>query len=516
MKKLWKTIRWLHKWPSLVFSLFFIFWALSGIVLNHRETFSRFEVGRSWLSDDYHFRNWNNAAVKGILDINSETSLIYGDIGIWAQHAGGFEYQSFNEGFPDGIDNRKTHCMIFTSGQTLYAGTRTGLYRRLNGDEATWEKVFLEMDEPVVGLCETSTGILCMTRSHLYRIGQDGKAVQITVKAPVDFDGNVSLFRTLWVIHSGELYGLAGKLLIDLVGLTFIFLSLTGLVYFFFPKWIKNRKRQRRETSQLVGIMRFSVKWHNKIGIWMVVLMLITATTGMFLRPPLLIPIAGTMVNPIPGTLLDQANPWHDTFRGMAYNHHTGQIAIGTVEGIYLVDDNFIQTPIKPAIQPPISVMGINEFRYLGEGALLVGSFSGLYVWLPEKKATVDYFSGMPVMGGNSLSRPVSANMVTAFYRDDEGLPYYFDYNAGAVQVGHNRAFPAMPEIILENSPMSLWNFALEVHTARIFKVVFGDFYILLIPLFGLFSVFILLTGTILWIKKFSKRLDNKQVNKYI
>ena len=58
-----------------------------------------------------------------------------------------------------------------------------------------------------------------------------------------------------------------------------------------------------------------------------------------------------------------------------------------------------------------------------------------------------------------------------------------------------------MPEIIA-SQPMSLWNVALKVHTARIYKFMFGSLYILFIPLAGLLILFILISGLIVWLKK--------------
>jgi uncharacterized iron-regulated membrane protein len=54
------------------------------------------------------------------------------------------------------------------------------------------------------------------------------------------------------------------------------------------------------------------------------------------------------------------------------------------------------------------------------------------------------------------------------------------------------------PEI-LEKSPISLWNVKLEIHTGRIFQSLVGDYYILIVPLVGLFSLVILITGFLVW-----------------
>jgi len=61
-----------------------------------------------------------------------------------------------------------------------------------------------------------------------------------------------------------------------------------------------------------------------------------------------------------------------------------------------------------------------------------------------------------------------------------------------------------MPQNIQE-APMSLWNFCLEIHTGRIYQYLFGKFYILFIPLAGLTILWILITGYILYLKRRKK-----------
>jgi uncharacterized iron-regulated membrane protein len=57
------------------------------------------------------------------------------------------------------------------------------------------------------------------------------------------------------------------------------------------------------------------------------------------------------------------------------------------------------------------------------------------------------------------------------------------------------------PASVTEAYPMSLWNLALEIHTARFYQIFFGSLYILFIPLSGLVILFILVSGFILWWK---------------
>ena len=149
--------------------------------------------------------------------------------------------------------------------------------------------------------------------------------------------------------------------------------------------------------------------------------------------------------------------------------------------------------------------MGINVFDKLDNGFYRIGSFSGLFAWSPEKNLVLDYFTGMPIELRSGPAIPLSRNMVSGFHTDKEGNQYYFDYNLGLVSIGHDKAFIKMPEEIMD-TPMSLWNLALEMHTARLLKVIIGSFYLLFIPLFGLFTLFILVSGIFLWLKKYKWR----------
>lgn len=505
-KKLWKTLRWLHKWPSLVLSIFFILWPLSGIVLNHRETFSSLDVDRNNLPSEYLYNNWNNASIRGSLQYSPDSLFLYGDVGIWLHKESENSFHSFNNGFSDGVDNRKITCLI-NHNKKLYAGGRTGLYS-WNIRSREWKEITLpDNHEKVVDLIGKDGHIYCMTRSHIYKLDPlKTDKVEILNVLPAEGEniGN-TLFKTLWVIHSGEIYGLPGKLIVDFVGLAFIFLTITGWIYFLFPRIIKRRKKHEKKSTRLIKISRFSIKWHNKLGIWIVALMIITTLTGMFLRPPLLILIAKASVGKIPFTVLDRVNPWYDRFRALEWDEERDQFLIGTVDGIYFVDEKFSSKPVKPHIQPPISVMGINVFDKLDNGFYRVGSFSGLFAWSPDKRLVLDYFTGRPIELRSGPAMPISNHMVSGFHIDRNGKQYYFDYNQGAVSIRHEDSFIDMPAEIM-NTPMSLWNLALEMHTARLLKVIIGPFYLLFIPLFGLFTLIILISGILLWLKKFKSK----------
>jgi hypothetical protein len=500
--RLIKRLRKYHKWPSIILSIFTLVFALSGIVMNHRELFSGADISREYLLEEYRYKNWNNAALKSACRISPDSVLVYGNIGVWLTDSLFSDFVDFNSGFPIGIDNRKIFKLHKSAQGNLYAGTLFGLYRY---DLRNNKWLFVESPfgkNEVVDLLDRNDSLYVLTRSFLF-IAKDQPGsfnfYKITLSSPTNYDNKEGLFKTLWVIHSGEIGGLFGKLVVDFIGLTFIFLTITGLIYWLFPKWIKRRKRKEKAIKNIKSVNRFSLKWHNKIGVWVAAFLLITTITGMFLRPPLLITIAHASVGKIPFTLWDSPNPWYDKLRRILYDEEKDRYVIGTNQGIYFSDDHF-KSPLKTIpYQPPVSVMGINVFEKTKRGHYLVGSFNGLFLWNPDKGLLMNYLKPGQPPTINSGGAPLSENMTSGYINLGDRLIYNFDYNRGAESVGGRRPFPPMPKEIIERSPMSLWNLALEFHTARYYAFLFGDLYILFIPLYGLTIILILVTG--FWVR---------------
>lgn len=507
-----KFFKWLHRWPGLIATFFLFFWCLSGIVLNHRQTFANFEVNRKSLASEYQYKNWNNASLKSSIQIGSDSVLVYGNIGVWLTDTNYSSFSDFNEGFKSGIDNRKIFKVLKSKKGSLFAATLFGLF---SYEKDQWQKIALPVnEEQTVGLAFANDSVYVMTRSHIL-VSRDVPGnyhfFEIPVSAPLGYDNKIGLFKTLWVIHSGEIYGSIGKLVVDLVAIVFIILAITGLVYYFSPGIIRRRKHKDKDNSKVKQFNKFSIKWHNKIGIWLALLLMITTITGMFLRPPLLIAIANARVAKLKYTSLNNANAWFDQFRDILYDDELDRFLIGTVEGIYFSDDHFKSAPVLATTQPPVSIMGINVFEKIGRGDYLIGSFYGLYRWMPDYNLVQDYISKSTQFSIDRSGPPLGQFMAAGFIKKNDGAEYHIDYNLGAIPLNLKNKFTEMPAEIIEKSPMSLWNFALEVHTGRFFKFIFGDFYILIIPILGLLAFTTILSGVIVWMKLYIRKHNTKK-----
>lgn len=501
MKNWTKFFKKHHKWPSLVLTLFILMFALSGIVMNHRETFSSLDVNRNYLGSEYQYQNWNKAAVKSSLQLEGDTALIYGKIGVWKTTNHYKNFENLNQGFPEGIDNCKIEKLLKTSSGKLYAGTLMGLYEHVKG---VWVKTILPVSEKrVVDLVEIKGDFYVLTRSNLLKQTESGfEKVKLLAKA--DYDGKISLFKTLWEVHSGEAFGLIGKLFVDFLGLIFILLSISGIIYFIYPKWMKRLKFRGKEVKKKAKFLKFNLKWHNRLGYWMIVFLILSTLTGMFLRPPLLIAIANTKVGKLPFTHLDDPNPWYDQLRRITYDEELNRVLLATNEGIYYSDDIFETAPLSFSTQAPVSVMGVNVLEVIKPGQYLVGSFSGLFYWIPDRELIFDYISKKPHVAIKRMGPPISSHPIAGYLKDSEGREFVFDYNLGVGNMTDRTHFVDMP-LQIKESPMSLWNLCLEIHTGRIYQYIFGKFYILFIPLAGLSILWVLITGFVLYLKRKKK-----------
>jgi hypothetical protein len=510
VNKITRLYKKLHRWPGLILSFLLLYYGITGILMNHRETFAPIEVNRTNLPANYAYRNWNNAAVKGNLIISNDSILLYGNIGIWVTDSLFTRYRSMNAGFPKGIDTRKIFDVHQAPDGHLYAATLFGFYA-FDKEQKQWQKLDLDVSiKRFVGIESVGDTVFALNRSYLFKGISDGantRFEKIELEAPEGYVNDVGLFETIWQIHSGEVFGLPGKLFVDALGVITIFLSVTGILYFFFPNSIKRRKQRNKKVKNMVSTTRWSLKWHNYVGTWTFAFLIILYFTGMFLRPPLLISIAYARVAPLKFSHLDQPNPWYDKLRDLHYDSKNERLLLSTSDGMFFISEGTYK-PKAFRYQPPVSVMGINVWEPFHEGTYLIGSFSGLFVWDPTRPEIMNYPMGS-LYQSPAGGRPVGDFKVSGFIQDTYGKQYLVDYDLGVLPLYHRQIFPEMPDNVRAESRMSLWSLSLEIHTGRFFNNLLGIFYILIVPLSGLAGVIVVLSGYLLWRKKYR----NKKVN---
>ena len=491
-----RVFRKLHRWPGLIAAVFMLFFGLTGIVLNHRELFRRIDLPRAALPGSYGYGGWRNNALRGDIVVTPDSLLLFGDIGVWAADAAISSCEPLNRGLPGGADGHKVYDLHGDGEGRLYAATLFGLFA-FDGNAGAWEMLPIEGGSSrFVALESVGDTLYAMSRSRIFSgeaAGTDTRFAGVELEAPAKRRETVSLFRVVMEIHSGGILGLPGRLLVDLLGLAAVFLSATGIVYFFLPGWIRRRKRRGAAAGGLTRIGRWSLAWHNRIGGWLFVLLALVYLTGMFLRPPLLALIARVRVPASGPVSLAGAGPWHDSLRDLRYDPGRGLFYISTSRGMYELPRGS-SVPKRCEVQPPVSVMGITAFEPAGGGAYLVGSFSGLFRWDPGSEEIIEYPSGeayAEAPGG----MPAGERTVTGLVTLPGGGRWMIDYSEGAMPVEGEGEFPVPPAEIVRRSRISLWNLSLEVHTGRILRPLLGGLYILVVPLTGLLGIVVVISG---------------------
>ena len=497
MRRFWKKY---HKWVGLFFTFFILMFCFSGIVLNHRQFFSGCDMSRSWMPNGYQYENWNNGVIRGTIKLSNNKVLCYGNTGIWQTDSCFSVFTSLNEGLKEGIDNRKISNITELPDGSVWCAGLYDVYRL--SDKGLWDKqTVTNGSERIADIYGRNDTLIVMTRSYILEAYPPYNTfTRHELQAPADYSPKVSMFRTIWLLHSGELFGLPGQLIVDCVAIVIIILCITGLIYTFLPKFIKSRSRKKLPVKKQAKFLKYSVKWHNKLGAWLIVLTVLLAMTGACLRPPLMIPFAMTSIKPVPGSTMDSDNAWHDKFRSIRWDGNLHTWLMSTSAGFYRVDD-FTQTPVRIKKAPPISPMGINAFHQNEKGEWLVGSFSGMFCWNPITGEVTDYFTGEPHK--RSFGRPISNTAIAGFSADLAKSPeVVFDYSDGTRTKAEGVVLISKMPSEIQDQPISLWNFALELHVGRCYSPFLGPISDLFVFLSGLLLTFTLISGYIINKKK--------------
>ena len=492
-----------HKWIGLIFTFFIIMFCLSGIILNHRKTFSGLEISRNVLPKDYRYDNWNNGLLRGSIKTADDAVLYYGNAGIWKTDSCFSASKEYNEGLKKGVANRKIANMAVMPDGSVWCAGLYDIYR-LDGEEWLPQEALHAEGERLTDLTSRGDTLVVISRSEVFQsLPPYSEFTRYQLKDADKSVRKVSLFRTMWLIHSGEMFGLPGQLFVDLVAIVITILCITGLIYVFVPKIMKKRKAKKKSVKTQSRFLKYGVKWHNKLGSWTIVFTVLLAFTGMCLRPPLMIPFVMGSTNPIPGSILDSDNPWVDKLRCAKWDNHLQRWILHSSSGFFTLTD-WESVPQRMKGTPPVSPMGINVFAQdsLGADSWIVGSFSGIFRWNPETGEVLDYLTGEKATPHRGM--PAGGYAVAGYTDDWKDGACIFGHGGGARPVKENAVFSEMPEE-MKGLPMSLWNFALEVHVGRMYTLLnfISPVYVFLS---GLFLILTLLTGYIIYKRRKKKK----------
>ena len=513
-----RRLCWVHKWGGLFFTLFLIIFALSGIVLNHRVALSEVDVPRSVLPPEYRMEHWNLGAVKGTLRVSSDSILLYGENGLWLTDSSRACFSRFERGMRSGADNRLVANVVRTHSGQLFAVTTFDAYQ-WNHSTQSWQRLterFAPSDRMTDAAVKGDTLVL-QSRSELFlATAPYAHFERIHLKAPTNAPLGRFTFRTLWMLHSGELFGAWAQYFVDFLGVILIVLCLTGVVLAFFPKLLKRqRKRQPEGKSVLRRVFKFSLQLHNKLGVYLLAFLLLLTVTGMFLRPPLLVAIARLRHQPLALTHEHNPNPWWDNLRMIRYDRHHNRWLLQTPFGFFTTS-NLHSAPTKLEHEPPVGFMGTNVLQQEDADHWIAGSFSGLYRWNARTGESWNLYTGQRYVAPKHQGIPDFTYSVSGYSKDLSARPVVFDYNRGAEYalggakkvatdddrqefVCYERAdFSVMPEQV-QDGRLSLWRVALEMHTGRIYTFLPNIVIQLFIFLSGTFLLTVLISGFIVW-----------------
>lgn len=500
----------LHKYLGIPLCVLLFLASLSGIILNHRELLQQVDIPRALLPKDYLFDHWNNGAVRGILRADS-LAYIYGGAGVWrTDSALTAPAVLLDEGFVKGGDEAKIMSMARDHMGRIWVASQYRLYR-LHSSGERWEQQ--PMPSSVQGrladLQIRGDSVLLLSRSLLYtRSLSSPEWTTYELGKPDGYTGRILLFQIVWALHSGEYFGLAGRLIVDFIGLLVMVLCLTGIFYSLYSHRLMGKKNKRgtkkasEAKQRLSRKLSFHFKLHKRLGTKLFYVVLFVFATGWLLRPPMMLPLIFTEARPNSFSPLYSDNPWFDRLRAIRYDEVNGSWLLSTSEGFFTLS-SLTAKPEKWIYQPQISPMGINAFAQRPDGSWLMGSFTGLFEVRPGHPDAVRNYFTHEVIREVKMGRPVGTYAVSGLVAgEDAEHDLVFLYDKGAVRrtdKGEDRAqqtaFTPQPSE-LNAMPYSLWQAALELHAGRLYKPFLGKWGTdLFIFILGLASIIVLVTG---------------------
>jgi hypothetical protein len=515
-RRLFAISRWVHLYLGLLVLLYLIVVGVTGVLLNHPSLLSGFSVPRWMAPPSYRIDDWNRGSLRTVVFSQQDPSLgfVAGTEGVWKTTDGGVTFQPMTTGYPASRAYRRTnHLLLLEHEDTarLLAATRDGMYECLLEDEA-WQRVALGQGiEDVRKILRVEDRLVVFTDSHAYqsRLSQDARAIEFRPvhleKSGDNPEEGIPLVRLMFALHGGEIWGLAGRLLIDAVGVGLVFLSASAVYMWYFPRvrrWFRRSpEKPRRAESTKRRIYRWLYKYHVDIGVWTTVFLVVIAATALFMPPsPLVFLTLGKEVPRAwwPGPLPE--NPLHESIGNAAYDPVGRAILIESRSALWRGPADFSEPFRRDEARIPVGAMGTNVMDVEGDGSLLIGSFSGLYRCRPDGGPVIDLSTGEPHVPRGSR-RPFGRWQTVGYFQTPGGEQFVATHNDGITAIGDAQLDGRfqMPEQMIQGYRMPLWSFLFEVHNGRIFRDWLGRSYYLISILGSLSLLAITFTGLYDW-----------------
>ena len=509
-KRIYKISRWIHKYFGLLILLFMGWMSLSGVLLNHPDLIQNISVHRSLVPKQYQPENWNRSSLKGI-EYMDDSLLIYGRQGVFLSHDNGKTCTPFMKGeFPtSALGKRSNHLYYSQKEKILLCATNQGCYT-YDFNQHKWNKLSLPKgDESIVKILNTGNHYLLVSKSDVYQSSGNKDKLQfekLSLQKKI-YSTNISLIQVFFQFHDGSIWGLPGRLLWDLAGLVLFFLCISAFYIWYYPKKWKRRykKKGRRASHSEKNARNFFFKYHKKLGWYFAILLIVITFTGMFLTPILMMTLVNGNVNSKYYPAIKNENPWNHKIRNALYDSQKNQLVLDCSDGVWTGSYDSKEEFEKIKLPVRIFGMGTTVFREEKPGSWLVGSFGGLHRIDKESDSSEKILQSKK---DNNSGRPAST-FVTGYQMLPDGKQYILGHYKGICNEKGEKQTDVlpMPDHIIKNSKLPLWNYMFELHNARIFRGLLGGFYMLIIPLGGLLCLLILLAGILdYWLTKPKKK----------
>ncbi len=478
-----------HLWAGIVFAPLLIMLAITGIGLNHPDWIRSVSFPVDVLPENYQYHNWNRGLVSAIISDEKGGYFATGKEGVW--HFIDNEAKRLDNPYQDSAWKKMGYSLYLDSNtHHLLSGTREGIYS-LNLVSNEWKTISGSPREQFVSIINGADGLLAISRKGLYHLKFHEQGYQLQ-PIPIELADNGQsspLYRLIFQLHSGELLGKVGIFIMDAAAGLLIFLSVSGLYMFVFPRLVKRKLLSREGRISGGRKFRWMLKHHNHWGLVIAIVLLISGATGLLMRPPGLL-LVSNVQSPIKIKDLHFSPLPHSIGKAL-WDPKQNALMLLTSGGLYREAPEMKNLFVPADLPVPISGMGANVFQHY-KSSFIIGSFKGLFHWDPASERV------SPVTSETWPRRVMPTALL-----ENEGDMALFDFSKG-LRLSQNSqlSIPQMPDDINHQASISLWHLFFELHNLRFFRFILGPSYLLLLALTGLMLVLISITGIYDYFKK--------------